>query len=211
MSLIGGKALRAKLLSAGKSGQSILMDAMKRFAFESRDQIQDDVAKALEFSGPSTRSFISKFRVQYSTSSGKFSARIYPAGKKSESLLARHVERYTQTPRDHADLMVEGKMAVPLAGQIKRNARGKVRADQLPSALLQRDAQGRSRGFVTRGGIVMRRMARGKVKPAFVLESSTVNPPRIDVHGSFARAIATRGVVALGKALRKAVFGSSGG
>lgn len=209
MSFIGGKVLRGALLRLGRQGQSIVNDTFKRFAFEARDVIQDDVAKALDYSGPSTRNFISKYRVKYSTSGGRFTAAIYPAGKISESLLARHVERYTQTTRDRADLKLNGKIAFPISALVKRNARGRVRADMLPGALLQRDAQGRTRGFVTKGGVVMRRMARGKVKPAFVLESSTTHPPRIDVHASFARAIATRGVVAFGKALRKAVFGSS--
>lgn len=205
MSLFGSKALRSALLRIGREGQNVLNDAMRRFAFEARDQIQDDVGKALEYSGSSTRNFISKFRVKYTQSRGRFVAAIYPAGPKSESLLARHVDRYRQTPADRADMTVDGKLAIPLEPAVKRGARGRIRAADRPGPLLQRDARGRSRGFVTRDGrLIMKRKGKDAV-PAFALESSTVNPPQIDVHGSFGRAILTRGAAALGKALSKAM------
>lgn len=209
MSLLGGKRLRSVLLRAGKAGQSLMTDTFKRFAFEARDLIQDDVAKALDYSNASTRGFISRFRVRYTAGQAKFSASIYPAGKKSESLLARHVERYRQTAADHADLLVDGKMAIPLPSAVKRDGRGRVRRAETPRALLQRDARGRTKGFVTKSGRVLFKRGKkgGAPTPAFVLESSTTNPQRVDVHASFHRAIITRGAIAFGKALRKAVFG----
>lgn len=204
--LIGGEKLRRQLNRLAQQGPAVIQDALKRLTFEVRDEIEKDVARSLEFSGPSTRNFISKFRAQYRTVGDKFTGVIYPAGPKSESLLARHVERYTQTRRDRADLTLDGKIAIPIAPEVRRGARGKVPARLLPARLLVRDARGRARGFVSKSGrLLMMREKGGGVRPAFALQTSTVNPPRVDVHASFGRAVAARAGAAFGKAIAKAM------
>jgi hypothetical protein len=189
------------LRHVGDIAPKVYRDTLKRLSFDCRDAIQDDVARALDYSGASTRNFISKFRVRYTSNSESFSSAIYPAGERSKSLLARHVEQYNQTTRDRADLIFDGRIAIPIDSAVKRSSTGKVRANMLPHALVDRDARGKTQGFVS-GNVIFRRLKRGN-RPAFVLRQQTTNPQRIDVHATFDRTIRTRAPIALAKAMSR--------
>ena len=203
--LIGADHVQRQLRRLHQESEKTIRSGLARLAWEVRAAIQRDVAAKLEWSGPGTQKFIAGgFRLQYGTSAGVFSARIYPAPR-AAVLLARHTQAHTNLPGKHADLELQGKIAVPIPAVIPRGRSGRVPARLRPAALLERDAKGRSRGFVTRSGkAIMYRLKSGAVVPAYGLRAQTSQQQRIDIPATARRAVHERAEAAFDDAIMRA-------
>ncbi len=203
--LIGVPELEQQLRRLEGESPRTIRSALARLAFLVRDDIGAHVGRSLDWSGPATQRFIAGgFRVSYSMAEGTFGAVIYPAPR-AAALLARHVQPYTVTTRDRADLMVNGKLAIPVPGFVPRTRSGRVPDRLLPRALLARDARGRSRGFISRdGATIMYRQVDGNAVPAYALLSQTAQPQRLHVAEVAKRSAAARAPAAIADALERA-------
>lgn len=203
--LIGVPELQAQLQRLAGESQRTVRSGLARLAFLVRDDLSRHVASSLTWSGPATQRFIAGgFRVSYGVQGGVFAALIYPAPVAAR-LLARHARPYTVTSADRADLIVEGKLAIPVPGFVPRTRSGRVPARLLPRALLARDARGRSRGFISRDGtVLMYRQAGGDAVPAYALRAQTAQPQRLDLPEVAKRSAAARAPEAFTDAIERA-------
>lgn len=120
-------------------------DALNKTAFEMRDAEGREVASVFDFSGPSTRSFLTRgFRFDRATPRN-LRVRLFPL-RRTARVLEPHVEGDIITAAEGGRLTVGGRLAVPIAAQ--RGARGKVRKRDLPSTLLGPGGK----GFISRSG-----------------------------------------------------------
>lgn len=205
--LIGVDRVLGQLRTLHAESQTTIRDAQARLAFHVRDAMAAEVDRSLEWSGPGTRRFIAgpgAWRVQYRTRSGAFEAEITPKPD-AGALIARHVAPHVNTPSQRADLIVNGKLAIPIPAVVRRDRSGHVPALLLPSALLTRDPKGRSRGFINRRGTaIMLRLKSGEVVPAYALRTQTSQRKRIDLDGAADRAVAQHAGPAFAAAIAKA-------
>ena len=203
--LIGAAELQAQLTRLHGEGRRTIRSALARLAFLVRDDLGAHVAGSLNWSGPATQRFIAGgFRVQYEFADDLFTARIFPAPR-AAALIARHVAPYTVTTADRADLIVDGKLAIPVPGFVPRTRSGRVPDRLLPRALLARDSRGRSRGFVSRDGtVLMYRQVDGKAVPAYALLAQTQQPRRLRLEQVARRSAIDRAPAAIADALERA-------
>ena len=207
MGVKGGDKLRRQLARLSEESDKTIQRALRGLAFEIRDGMRDHIARVLKFSGSGTMRYITAFRLKYTFQAGHFRAVIYPLSKAAE-VLSRHIDDRARrvTPRDRADLLVKGKIAVPVAPEIKRNSRGRIAARWRPRELLAPNAKGRTKAFLSRDErVIMLRQKGQPAKPAFALEDATTNPVRVDVQKIAEAIIGKRAGAVFGRAIAKAI------
>lgn len=211
MAVLNTEKLQRQLARLAGETDRTVKSGLARLAFEAKEQIEQDLSTALDYSGPGTQRFISSsYRVKYRTVQGIFAATLYPLRKAGE-LLARHVERTRVTPADGADLVEGGRIVVPLtSGPVARGGSGKVPKSMQPEELLARDARGRNRGFIAGRALFVRR-PNGAAEAAFALEPSTENPKRVDPQASARMAVLRRAGAAFGDAIGRAIRRTTAG
>jgi hypothetical protein len=181
--VIGGDKLRRQLARLSQESEKTVKNGIARLGVAVRDDIAEEVGKSFEFSNSSTRNFLVKaWKYKYGdTSDGLFTVLIYPL-EKAAQILKRHVARQRITAADKADVVVDGKIAIPIAGgPIKRDGRGRIPAKWSPKRLLKRDRRGRSQAVVSESGNVI--LAVGdlfQMTPAFALKDATETEKRFD-------------------------------
>lgn len=210
MAVLNTEKLQRQLARLAEETDRTAKSGLARLAFEAKEQVEQDLSTALDYSGPGTQRFIAgSYRLTYRTVQGVFSATLYPFRKAGE-LLARHVERTRVVPTDKADLLKDGRIVVPLTnGPAQRGRSGQVPKAMQPERLLERDARGRNRGFIAGGALFVRRGS-GDAQAAFALESSTENPKRIDPQASARAAVMRRAGTAFGDAIGRAIRRATG-
>ena len=220
MPVSGAQKLQRQLRFLESQSPKTVFRALRGLSFDVKADLEEHVRDSLEFSGSSTERFLSKYRIRYSQQGSYFKATVGPFGRKSQELLARHVEPYRVTPADRADLLVDGRLAIPVSSEIKRSRTGKIAKRFLPAELLRRNARGQNRGFVANSSnVLMQRTKSGTktkgerwgVKPAYVLKSATRNPDRLDIREEANRIIQRRLGKAISRAVRKAFTEARGG
>lgn len=203
--VVGGDQLRRQLDRLSRQSSHTVLDALKRLAFDVRDDVREHVGDALSWSGPGTRRFIAGgFRLQQKRSGDRFTMRIYPAPRSAE-ILSKHVDRFTNVPGHGEDITVLGRIAIPV-GRARRNRSGRVPRTYQPVELLNRGANGKTRGFISRDGReVMLRRRGADPEPVFALRGATTQPARVDVRGAARRSVRMRAGKAFARAIRSAM------
>lgn len=183
------KAVQAALKRLAPWGEKVAADTLQRVAFEVMADIKIHVGSTFNFSGPSTKSFLS------GNGSWKFdritpknlTTKIYPSGSgkwsaKRFAILSQHTKRAASLTaqsagRLHASRASADTFAAPVKLAIKRGTRGKIRSRELPSAMLRKDA------FISRSGrAIVQRTGPKQYRVAYALMQRAENPRKLDIH-----------------------------
>lgn len=214
MKLLGGAELRKQLERLSKESEKTVKNGIARLGVAVRDDIAAEVGTSFEFSNSSTRNFLVKaWKYKYGTAAdGIFRVIVYPL-EKSRAILLRHIARQNITAQDNADLVVDGKIAIPagesktgISSPVKRDGRGRVPARWLPDRLLKQNRKGEARGWISdSGNVILVADELFRVAAAYVLKRVTKTEKRFDAHAIAEKTVRERAGAVFAAAIQESM------
>lgn len=151
------KEVKEALQALRKEGPKAVADALNRTAFEILDAEAIEVRGAFPFASPSSARFLSRGFLFDKATPENLAITVRAKGTRATpfdrpaapAFLAEHAFGDTIDP-DKNRLTFAGKLAVPI--NVKRSARGKVKASETPGAILERGGFATARAIFQRTG-----------------------------------------------------------
>lgn len=157
-----------------------ISNTLNNVSFDIRKAEGAMVARALTFSGPSTKKFLGNERsfLVGKAKPGELRATVF-AKDKANQVLALHETGGKVVTRDKRTLNVGRRIAIPV--HVRKSARGRVAKSKTPAALLRNPAK---RTFIAGDAVLQRtgKGARTKTKVLFALDESFRTSPQLTFH-----------------------------